>query len=114
MGINAFFLGRKKKQSHDAMCSYHVTYGKERIPTSHFHHNFLIDGFTFYGRCWRCNRVGHTNKFCPLVRCRACRGYVGHATDQCKSVNRRGCSAAAPSPAPLTTNFFHVLSAAAV
>lgn len=34
----------------------------------------------FYGRCYHCRCLGHSQKFCPLRRCRQCGGWGGRCT----------------------------------
>lgn len=34
----------------------------------------------FYGRCYHCRCLGHSQRFCPLRRCRQCGGWGGRCT----------------------------------
>ena len=69
-----------------------VFYGKEKVPWQSHSVTPMVEAFQFYGRCYKCGLQGHTIKRCPLVKCRVCRKFAGHATDCCNvlhnSVNR--------------------------
>jgi len=54
---------------------------------------------TFYGTCFNCQYKSHSQKFCPLRRCGACKQY-GHADAWCPQTRSFSAAARLPSAAP--------------
>ena len=65
---------------------FHITYGNEGIsrdprnviPASLNYGMYSSTAFT--GRCYACRQPGHSQKWCPLRKCRRC-GEYGHTYD---------------------------------
>ena len=51
-----------------------------------FQHHAALSHVTFYGRCFRCQNVSHSQKYCPLSQCSAC-GEYGHTSQVCSDVH---------------------------
>jgi len=81
-------------------CMYSMTHGKQRVQQDgqrpHAANLFSpgcaaatsINAISFFGRCFQCQYMSHSQKYCPLRLCKLCRQY-GHSEAVCKKQRLR-------------------------
>lgn len=82
-------------------CMYSMTQGKQRLvhdggQRPHAANSFSpasaaatsINAISFFGRCFQCHYMSHSQKYCPLRLCKLCKQY-GHSEAVCKKQRQR-------------------------
>ncbi len=77
---------RKIKRPRRSTESYRIEMGKETLSSTHIRplgpSTSMELHCTFFGRCYACRHLGHSQKWCALRYCRICNSF-GHAEQVC-------------------------------
>jgi len=71
------------------ICQYSLTVGSETV--QHVRSALVqqvpsintLNAISFFGRCFQCQYMSHSQKYCPLRQCKACKQY-GHSETVCR------------------------------
>ena len=63
---------------------YILTYGNDQTVSSPVPVSGNLGSCWFFGRCYNCRILGHSQKFCPLRYCRVCKAW-GHTDNVCST-----------------------------
>jgi len=72
-------------------------------PDNSLLHGSSINSVSFYGRCFQCQYVAHSQKYCPLRQCQTCKKY-GHSEIVCISSKKKIINTELPPPPPPPTD----------
>ena len=76
---------------------YLATRGKDRLIPGGLTFGNAHSIPTFYGRCYQCQYMSHSQKFCPLRYCPRCKEH-GHADNACPQTRNFGSYFSFPAP----------------
>lgn len=71
------------------ICRYSLTAGTESVhhvrsaPVQQVGSINTFNAISFFGRCFQCQYMSHSQKYCPLRQCKACKQY-GHSETVCR------------------------------
>ena len=71
------------------ICQYSLTVGSESVqhgrsaPVQQVPSINTLNAISFFGRCFQCQYMSHSQKYCPLRQCKACKQY-GHSETVCR------------------------------
>lgn len=78
------------------VCIYSLTTGSESVqhvkavPVQHLNERqSALNAISFFGRCFQCQYMSHSQKYCPLRQCKACKQY-GHSETVCRRQKSAG------------------------